>query len=72
MSTIKKNESNTAPFAISSGLGFDKSSATWAALSRVAALCNRADFRAGQQHLPIQMVNLPLTLTLHQVLKPLH
>ncbi|XP_028987788.1 sodium/potassium-transporting ATPase subunit alpha-2 [Betta splendens] len=38
-----------------SGSGFDKSSATWAALSRVAALCNRADFRPGQENLPIQM-----------------
>ncbi|XP_049603657.1 sodium/potassium-transporting ATPase subunit alpha-2 [Syngnathus scovelli] len=38
-----------------SGLCFDKSSATWAALSRVAALCNRADFRAGQEQVPILM-----------------
>uniref|UniRef100_A0A7N6BFC2 Sodium/potassium-transporting ATPase subunit alpha n=1 Tax=Anabas testudineus TaxID=64144 RepID=A0A7N6BFC2_ANATE len=38
-----------------SGLGFDKSSGTWVALSRVAALCNRADFRAEQEQLPIQM-----------------
>ncbi|XP_071777684.2 sodium/potassium-transporting ATPase subunit alpha-2 [Centroberyx gerrardi] len=36
-----------------SGSAFDKSSATWAALSRVAGLCNRADFKAGQEHLPI-------------------
>uniref|UniRef100_A0A7N6A8F6 Sodium/potassium-transporting ATPase subunit alpha n=1 Tax=Anabas testudineus TaxID=64144 RepID=A0A7N6A8F6_ANATE len=36
-------------------LGFDKSSGTWVALSRVAALCNRADFRAEQEQLPIQM-----------------
>nr|XP_019958015.1 PREDICTED: sodium/potassium-transporting ATPase subunit alpha-2-like [Paralichthys olivaceus] len=38
------------------GLGFDKSSATWTALSRVAGLCNRADFKAAQEHLPLQMV----------------
>ncbi|XP_061150881.1 sodium/potassium-transporting ATPase subunit alpha-2 isoform X1 [Syngnathus typhle] len=38
-----------------SGSCFDKSSATWAALSRVAALCNRADFRAGQEQVPILM-----------------
>ncbi|AWP03656.1 Na+/K+ ATPase alpha subunit isoform 2 [Scophthalmus maximus] len=38
-----------------SGSGFDKSSATWAALSRVAGLCNRADFKAGQEQLPLQM-----------------
>uniref|UniRef100_A0A667YXP8 Sodium/potassium-transporting ATPase subunit alpha n=1 Tax=Myripristis murdjan TaxID=586833 RepID=A0A667YXP8_9TELE len=36
-----------------SGSSFDKSSVTWAALSRVAGLCNRADFKAGQEHLPI-------------------
>ncbi|CAL8316907.1 unnamed protein product [Gadus morhua 'NCC'] len=35
------------------GLGFDKSSSTWAALSRVAGLCNRAEFKAAQDHLPI-------------------
>ncbi|KAM7379728.1 hypothetical protein PAMP_005259 [Pampus punctatissimus] len=40
------------------GLGFDKSSATWAALSRVAGLCNRADFKAGQEHLPILMLSI--------------
>jgi len=36
-----------------SGNVFDKSSATWAALSRVAGLCNRADFKGGQEELPI-------------------
>uniref|UniRef100_A0A672RYH0 Sodium/potassium-transporting ATPase subunit alpha n=1 Tax=Sinocyclocheilus grahami TaxID=75366 RepID=A0A672RYH0_SINGR len=36
-----------------SGASFDRSSATWAALSRVAGLCNRAVFRAEQSHLPI-------------------
>uniref|UniRef100_A0AAX7U664 Sodium/potassium-transporting ATPase subunit alpha n=1 Tax=Astatotilapia calliptera TaxID=8154 RepID=A0AAX7U664_ASTCA len=38
------------------GLGFDKSSPTWTALSRVAGLCNRAVFKPGQAHLPIVMV----------------
>uniref|UniRef100_A0A8C5EJG9 Sodium/potassium-transporting ATPase subunit alpha n=1 Tax=Gouania willdenowi TaxID=441366 RepID=A0A8C5EJG9_GOUWI len=38
-----------------SGSGFDKSSGTWAALSRVAGLCNRADFKAGQESFPILM-----------------
>uniref|UniRef100_A0A3B4VH23 Sodium/potassium-transporting ATPase subunit alpha n=1 Tax=Seriola dumerili TaxID=41447 RepID=A0A3B4VH23_SERDU len=38
-----------------SGSGFDKTSATWAALSRVAGLCNRADFKAGQEQFPVQM-----------------
>uniref|UniRef100_A0A669B324 Sodium/potassium-transporting ATPase subunit alpha n=1 Tax=Oreochromis niloticus TaxID=8128 RepID=A0A669B324_ORENI len=37
------------------GLGFDKSSPTWAALSRVAGLCNRAVFKPGQEHLPTVM-----------------
>ncbi|KAI4810048.1 hypothetical protein KUCAC02_018898 [Chaenocephalus aceratus] len=37
------------------GLGFDKSSATWVALSRVSGLCNRADFKAGQENFPILM-----------------
>ncbi|XP_067896824.1 sodium/potassium-transporting ATPase subunit alpha [Heterodontus francisci] len=36
-----------------SGTAFDKSSATWSALSRVAALCNRAVFQAGQENVPI-------------------
>ncbi|TRZ00058.1 hypothetical protein DNTS_028882 [Danionella cerebrum] len=36
-----------------SGASFDKSSGTWLALARVAALCNRAVFKAGQESLPI-------------------
>ncbi|MCJ8744995.1 hypothetical protein PDJAM_G00125210 [Pangasius djambal] len=32
---------------------FDKSSPTWTALSRVAALCNRAVFKPGQKDIPI-------------------
>ncbi|XP_075920910.1 sodium/potassium-transporting ATPase subunit alpha-3-like isoform X2 [Petromyzon marinus] len=36
-----------------SGLAFDKSSATWTALARVASLCNRAVFKGGQDGLPI-------------------
>uniref|UniRef100_A0A8C1J2J1 Sodium/potassium-transporting ATPase subunit alpha n=1 Tax=Cyprinus carpio TaxID=7962 RepID=A0A8C1J2J1_CYPCA len=36
-----------------SGTSFDRSSATWATLARVAGLCNRAVFRAEQSHLPI-------------------
>ncbi|KAM4728672.1 sodium/potassium-transporting ATPase subunit alpha-2 isoform 1-T1 [Anableps anableps] len=38
-----------------SGSGFDKSSGTWASLSRVAGLCNRAVFKPGQENLPILM-----------------
>ncbi|KAM6096206.1 sodium/potassium-transporting ATPase subunit alpha-1 [Chlamydotis macqueenii] len=36
-----------------SGASFDKSSATWSALSRVAGLCNRAVFQANQENVPI-------------------
>ncbi|XP_067108670.1 sodium/potassium-transporting ATPase subunit alpha-2 [Osmerus mordax] len=36
-----------------SGATFNKSSATWVALARVAALCNRAEFKAGQEHTQI-------------------
>ncbi|KAL0204381.1 hypothetical protein M9458_002399, partial [Cirrhinus mrigala] len=35
------------------GTAFDKSSATWAALARVAGLCNRAVFQSNQSHLPV-------------------
>lgn len=52
----KKEGPNVAASAILSGLGFDKSSSTWVALSRVAGLCNRADFKAGQEIFPILMV----------------
>uniref|UniRef100_A0A8C1RUK3 Sodium/potassium-transporting ATPase subunit alpha n=1 Tax=Cyprinus carpio TaxID=7962 RepID=A0A8C1RUK3_CYPCA len=36
-----------------SGASFDKSSGTWVSLARVAALCNRAVFQAGQDSRPI-------------------
>uniref|UniRef100_A0AAX7T2J4 Sodium/potassium-transporting ATPase subunit alpha n=1 Tax=Astatotilapia calliptera TaxID=8154 RepID=A0AAX7T2J4_ASTCA len=36
-----------------SGAAFDKSSVTWLSLSRVAALCNRAQFKAGQDSVSI-------------------
>nr|WAP33893.1 sodium/potassium-transporting ATPase subunit alpha [Huso dauricus x Acipenser schrenckii] len=36
-----------------SGAAFDKSSSTWAALARVAGLCNRAVFQAAQESVPI-------------------
>ncbi|XP_078512743.1 sodium/potassium-transporting ATPase subunit alpha-1-like [Lissotriton helveticus] len=36
-----------------SGASFDKTSATWVALARVAGLCNRAVFQASQDTLPI-------------------
>uniref|UniRef100_A0A8D2CGV1 Sodium/potassium-transporting ATPase subunit alpha n=1 Tax=Sus scrofa TaxID=9823 RepID=A0A8D2CGV1_PIG len=32
---------------------FDQSSATWAALSKIITLCNRAEFRPGQDSVPI-------------------
>ncbi|MGH0118616.1 UNVERIFIED_CONTAM: hypothetical protein FKN15_047596 [Acipenser sinensis] len=36
-----------------SGQTFDKRSPTWTALSRIAGLCNRAVFKAGQENFPI-------------------
>ncbi|KAM9724417.1 sodium/potassium-transporting ATPase subunit alpha-3b [Menidia menidia] len=36
-----------------SGASFDKSSLTWQGLSRIAALCNRAQFKAGQDAITI-------------------
>uniref|UniRef100_A0AAR2J6N2 Sodium/potassium-transporting ATPase subunit alpha n=1 Tax=Pygocentrus nattereri TaxID=42514 RepID=A0AAR2J6N2_PYGNA len=36
-----------------SGASFDKTSVTWVSLARVASLCNRAVFKAGQDSLPI-------------------
>uniref|UniRef100_UPI0037E7B501 sodium/potassium-transporting ATPase subunit alpha-3b isoform X1 n=1 Tax=Semicossyphus pulcher TaxID=241346 RepID=UPI0037E7B501 len=36
-----------------SGASFDKSSVTWLGLARIAGLCNRAQFKAGQDSLPI-------------------
>ncbi|KAA0722625.1 Sodium/potassium-transporting ATPase subunit alpha-1 [Triplophysa tibetana] len=35
------------------GHSFDRSSLTWAALARVAGLCNRAVFQSEQSHLPV-------------------
>ena len=35
---------------------FDQSSATWAALSKIITLCNRAEFRPGQDSVPIMKV----------------
>ncbi|XP_061803576.1 sodium/potassium-transporting ATPase subunit alpha-3b isoform X2 [Nerophis lumbriciformis] len=36
-----------------SGASFDKSSVTWQTLARIAALCNRAQFKAGQDSVAI-------------------
>ncbi|XP_053547015.1 sodium/potassium-transporting ATPase subunit alpha-3 isoform X2 [Bombina bombina] len=36
-----------------SGASFDKSSPTWVALARIAALCNRAVFKAGNDNIPV-------------------
>uniref|UniRef100_A0A671RHZ8 ATPase Na+/K+ transporting subunit alpha 1a, tandem duplicate 4 n=1 Tax=Sinocyclocheilus anshuiensis TaxID=1608454 RepID=A0A671RHZ8_9TELE len=41
-----------------SGASFDRSSATWSALARIAGLCNRAVFLADQNHVPILKVCL--------------
>ncbi len=36
-----------------SGIGMNKNAPGWKALSRVAALCNRAEFKPGQDNIPI-------------------
>ena len=36
-----------------SGTAFDKSDAGWKLLFRIAALCNRAEFKQGQENIPI-------------------
>ena len=36
-----------------SGIAHDKASATWLALSRIGALCNRAEFKGDQDDTPI-------------------
>uniref|UniRef100_A0A8C6XX36 ATPase Na+/K+ transporting subunit alpha 3 n=1 Tax=Naja naja TaxID=35670 RepID=A0A8C6XX36_NAJNA len=47
-----------------SGTAFDKSSATWVALSHIAGLCNRAVFKGGQENVPI------LKLSIHETEDP--
>lgn len=37
---------------------FDQSSGTWASLSKIITLCNRAEFRPGQESVPIMKVRL--------------
>lgn len=56
MSTVKEILKNSTALNISvpcPGASFDKSSVTWLSLARVAALCNRAQFKAGQDSIPI-------------------
>lgn len=48
------------PAPTPAGVSFDKSSATWLALSRIAGLCNRAVFQANQDNLPILKVRRQL------------
>lgn len=36
-----------------SGQGFDKTAITWSSLSKVAALCNRAEFKPDQEEIPV-------------------
>uniref|UniRef100_A0A8B9KXW2 ATPase Na+/K+ transporting subunit alpha 3 n=1 Tax=Astyanax mexicanus TaxID=7994 RepID=A0A8B9KXW2_ASTMX len=49
-----------------SGASFDKTSVTWVSLARVASLCNRAVFKAGQDALPI----LKRDLSIHETEDP--
>ncbi|KAI4818391.1 hypothetical protein KUCAC02_011733, partial [Chaenocephalus aceratus] len=56
--TLTQNRMTVAPHVADttedqSGSSFDKSSATWVSLARIAALCNRAVFKAAQDTLPI-------------------
>ena len=37
----------------SSEADYDKNSPTWLALSRIAMLCNRAEFKQGEEHKPV-------------------
>ena len=46
------------------GATFDKRSPTWAALARIAGLCNRAVFKPGQENISISKVSAPKTLNL--------
>uniref|UniRef100_A0A670YRX5 ATPase Na+/K+ transporting subunit alpha 2 n=1 Tax=Pseudonaja textilis TaxID=8673 RepID=A0A670YRX5_PSETE len=41
-----------------SGATFDKRSPTWTALARIAGLCNRAVFKAGQDKIPISKLSI--------------
>lgn len=46
---------------------FDQSSGTWASLSKIITLCNRAEFRPGQENVPIMKVRLlPLWVLCHR------
>ncbi|KAK2510422.1 hypothetical protein Q9233_017756, partial [Columba guinea] len=45
-----------------SGQSFDQSSDTWAMLSRVVTLCNRAQFKPGQENVPVAKVGTSGTL----------
>lgn len=40
-------------FGLFLGASFDKTSVTWQSLARIAALCNRAQFKAGQDSVAI-------------------
>lgn len=53
MITRIMNVSKAHPYVPSAGASFDKSSVTWLSLARVAGLCNRAQFKGGQDSLPI-------------------
>ena len=43
-----------------SGVSYDKSSAGWKALSRACILCSRAEFKGGQDNIPILKRYSPL------------
>lgn len=45
------------------GAVYDKESPTWMALARISMLCNRAEFRAGQENIPVLKRSLLSCLT---------
>ncbi|XP_027468593.1 sodium/potassium-transporting ATPase subunit alpha-4 isoform X5 [Zalophus californianus] len=60
--TIYKADTSEEQTGDSSGMGktFAKGSATWFILARIAGLCNRADFKAHQETLPIAKMSIHL------------
>jgi len=51
------------------GAVYNKESPTWMALARVCMLCNRAEFRAGQENVPVLKRSLQQSLVNHLVHK---
>jgi len=50
---------------------YDKNSPTWLALARIAMLCNRAEFRQGEEQKPVLRRCCPTSLCFSLVSMPL-